>query len=128
MASSQSPQNIDQSVQQQLQAFEQITPSVLRVYADVTEATVPSQSWDATWYAFLSVKGHLQSIPEFLQQSIWAAPSMDSDDYRITVITVFRSLDALSVWLSEGWCTSRVLRAMDPPGRNIDSEVRVQLS
>jgi hypothetical protein len=113
---------------QHLKAFQEIQTSVMRVYAEVCNATVPAESWDDAWFMLISLKGHLQSFPDFLEQSMWAAPSENGQDYRITVLTEWRTLDALEVWLTDGWSVERILLSLTPPGRDIDSEVREQVS
>ncbi len=116
------------SLEQQIQSFRTITPSLLRVYGEICDATVPGDRWAPTWYALISLKGHLQSFPDFIQQSIWAAPTSDGKNYRLTVISTFRTLASLEVWLTEGWSCERLLIAMGTPGDAINSEVREQLS
>lgn len=114
--------------EQERTALEHIQPSILRVYAEVVDANVHAENWDEVWFALISLKGHLQSFPDFVEQTVWAAPSADGGNYRITIITQWHSIDALEVWLTEGWSVHRLLLAMNPPAFNIDAEVRVQVS
>lgn len=115
------------SIQQQLDEFRSAHPSVLRVYGELCRATVPSESWDATIYALLSVKGHLQSFPDFLSYTAWAAPGPDGD-FRLHVLTQWHTFDALDIWVTEGWSAERVLRSMKPPARDIQTEILEQVT
>jgi hypothetical protein len=91
-------------------------------YASVVQARIPRDIWSAVFFAWLSLKGHIQGLHEFDRSQCFVTVGKDGH-IDATFVVVWESAEALSEWLEHGFCVERTLLSMGIPR----DDVRVKM-
>jgi hypothetical protein len=90
-------------------------------YALIVRARMAPEAWTGVFYAWLSMKGHMQGMHGFDRTQMFAA--REDDVVTATFITVWDRAETLYQWLETGYSVADMLEAMAVPADTIDLEL-----
>ncbi|MDQ6905221.1 MAG: hypothetical protein M3176_00185 [Chloroflexota bacterium] len=90
-------------------------------YSHITRANIPQEIWDEAWFTVQSWKSYLQSFPGFFAVR-FSARGLDGGDIRFHVVTVWEYAEQLEEWLGSDWSAESLLKSLQKPAYDIDSE------
>lgn len=79
-------------------------------YALIVRAKMAPELWNGVFYAWLSMKGHLQGMHGFDRTQMFAA--REDDTVTATFITVWDRAETMLQWLETGYSLADMLEAM----------------
>ncbi|MCB8929290.1 MAG: hypothetical protein H6652_27105 [Ardenticatenaceae bacterium] len=96
-------------------------------YSQVVTAEVPREAWDETYFSLLSLKAHLQSLPGWQRFDFWARDKEDGH-VKLIAVTNWDYPEQLALWLSKGVTVDAILRAMEPPPRDLTVDLYEEIA
>ncbi len=90
-------------------------------YALMVQAEMPLELWSGVFYAWLSMKGHLQGMHGFERTQMFAA--QEGDTVIATFVIVWDRAETLYQWLDTGFPVTDMLDAMGVPEDKIELEL-----
>lgn len=90
-------------------------------YAAMVQAAVPQILWSGVYFAWQSMKGHLQGLHGFDRTETFVT-SVDDTVY-MTALVVFDNANGLAEWMQNGYPLTEMLGKMGIP----DEDVHLQL-
>ena len=83
-------------------------------YSHLIEASIPAISWDEAWFALLTWKGYLQSLPGHESTRISAYP-LENGDVRLYVTVHWRYPEEMEEWRQSEWSAGDFLSNLQTP-------------
>ncbi len=90
-------------------------------YALIVRAQMPTDLWSGVFYAWLSLKGHLQGMHGFDRTQMFAA--QEEGTVAATFITVWDRAETMYQWLDRGYPVPEMLEAMGVSETMIELEL-----
>lgn len=91
-------------------------------YSQVVNAILPREAWDEAYFALLSLKSHLQSMPGWQRFDFWAR-DLESGEVKIIAVTNWDGPEQLEVWVEQGVTVDSVLRALEPAPTSVEIDL-----
>lgn len=94
-------------------------------YAQLTSATVPESGWEEAWFALVTLKASLASMPGFMSMEILGR----ADEGGVSVLTIVRWAleDALEQWIETGVTPERIFDALHEPPRDVSIDYLLEM-
>lgn len=95
-------------------------------YAQLTRARIAEEIWDEAYFALVSLKGYLQSMPGFTAMEILGR----ADDDGVSVLTIVRFAleDQLEQWLETGVTPQRVFEALEEKPTDVTTDYLLEMA
>jgi hypothetical protein len=91
-------------------------------YAQLVETVIPAEAWDEAYFALLSFKAHIQSLPGWQRFDFWAR-DLEDGDIKVIIVTNWDHPEQLERWLENGVTADAVLRSIRPAPTSINVEL-----
>lgn len=91
-------------------------------YSHMVVASVPEHSWDEAWFALLTWKGFLQSLPGHMSTRVSAYP-LGNGDVRLYVTVHWRYPEQMEEWMASDWSANKLLGHMKSPPYDVEEHI-----